>query len=185
MTWREWILILQWCVIVAFFVAALYSRSKRTQAVGEAGPLVLLVIRPRIRAWHFALLCLMGVTLLPLWMSALVRGVSPGEFAQMAATTMIPFIAVPMAHADAYVEARDRGIVCNRAFWPWGHIQAYEWLDDRQTLRLWRARYDFTDFRIAESQKEALDQLLRQNTLRSDKVDRDLLRQKRTVADMA
>ena len=175
MTPRDWVLILgQWCAVGVFAVAALYGRSKRIQAVGEAGPLVLRVARPRVRAWHLVILFVLCITLVPQWVSVLINGVPPRELAHMALYTIIPFIVYPTMRADAYVEARENGIVCNQAFWPWGCVENYEWLDDGRTLRLRRARYDFTDFRIAESQKNALDRILRQNTRGSDEVEQNL-----------
>ena len=174
MTARDWLFaVIPWGVLCYFTLVAFWLRLKRSKAVNEAGPLLLRVIRLRVRLWLFASYFVGCMVFVPSWAIALIDGFSPRALTHTMTYTLMPIIVYLMMHAAAYVEARERGIVCNQAFWSWGHIQEYEWLDDRPTLRLRRARYDFTDFRIAESQRDALDHILRQSIGGVGKAEQD------------
>lgn len=181
MTARDWAEILTtWGAVVFFALMFLYIRSLRVRAVNQAGQMLLRVLRPRVRRWcvyWFALSC---VVLVPQWALLLTGTVRAVELARTVVYTMLPLLALllnSMSLGDMYIEVRENGIVLRAEFWPWEKVRSYAWLDRSyrldvgSTLRLRLAGYGMADYRIAASQKDALDRLLQEKLSAADKTE--------------
>jgi len=165
MTPRDWAEIMSsWGIVVCVGLTFPYIRALRTRAVKQAGQLLLRVLRPRVRRWCVCLFALWCVVLVMKWAFLLTGTVLAVELACAVGATIVPLLAL-LFHSMGlgpmmYIEVRENGIVLRAEFWPWEKVRSHTWLDFGATLRLRLAGYGIADYRIAASQKEALDRLL-------------------------
>ena len=152
-------------MIVCVALVLPYFRSVRRRAVNQGGPLLLRALRPRVRLWSSVFFAFFCLALIVQWSVLLTGTVPVTELAPAVINTIIPLLVLllhGMGLNGSYLEMRENGIVFGLEFWSWGNIRGYNWIDAAPTLRLRLAGHGIADHRIAASQKDAMDHLLRE-----------------------
>ena len=166
-----------WAALGVLALVLWRTLSLRSRAVNQAGKLLLRVPQPRARRWWIVLLVLWSFVLVTQAVSLSLGTVRATELLRAVGSVLVPVLALWVyltSGGCVHIEARENGIVLGSRFWPWPTIRGHTWPDHGSTLRLQLQGYGFEDFRLAASQKDALDRLLQEKRYAPVETERNL-----------
>ncbi|MEX2139472.1 MAG: hypothetical protein WD894_09435 [Pirellulales bacterium] len=147
--------------LIAAFAPYLWLLRRR--AIEAAGPLLLRVMRPRIRFWKRVGYVTGGIVLSGYVVLLLIAPLSVADLGSAAAFTIIFVVHVVLEFlgvSRSFLEIHQRGMVCGIAFWLWNQIRDHTWTDGGTKLKLKISGQGLVEFGLDPSMKDELNKLL-------------------------